>query len=71
MLKCNLDREKTIAEVHTSGSLEDITTELLMEIRILYHGMKKTSVLGALSFRAMLTESILDFDSPVWKNEVD
>lgn len=69
MLKCNIDRKKNRVQVKSSGTGEDITTEVLALIGEVYRGIRRSNKDVADNFKSIVIAGAIAPDSPVWKEE--
>lgn len=69
MIKCVIDKKKDVISVQAAGSVEQLTTELLVLIRAMHHNIKENNSDLADAFRRRLIGAVIDPDpdSPVWK----
>lgn len=69
MLKCNIDRQKKIVRIKGNGTPYDLYAEATVLIRDIYHHIHEQSPDQAQAFKNTLIGTLLDPDSPVWKEE--
>lgn len=69
MLKCHIDRQKQRGRVKGKGTTYDLMVEASALIGNIYQNINKQSPDQAQAFKNTLIGTLLDPDSPVWKEE--
>ena len=68
MIKCNIKRRGTIM-VSAKGTVDEIIPETLLIIQQLYLFIKKQNPAAAEQFRRAIIGTMLDPNSPMWKED--
>lgn len=67
MLKCHIDRQKLRVRIKAKGTPHDLMVEASALIGNIYQNINKQSPDQAQAFKNTLIGTLLDPDSPVWK----
>ena len=71
MLKCNIDKQKKIVRIKAKGTPHDLNVEATVLIRDIYHHIHEQAPAAAQAFKNELIGTLLDPNSPVWKEETN
>lgn len=69
MLKCNIDKAKKRVRIKGSGTPHDLMVETACLIHDIHHHIQKEAPDAAKEYKMKLIGTLLDPDSPVWKEE--
>lgn len=67
MLKCNIDKQKQKVRIKAKGTPHDLMVEATVMIRDIYHHIHEQAPEAAQAFKNGLLGTLLDPESPVWK----
>lgn len=69
MLKCNINKARKKVRIKGNGTPHDLMVETCCLIENIYRNTHKKSPVAAREFKMKLIGTLLDPNSPVWKDE--